>query len=119
MFALVAVMCLYLGINNIRKAFAADFSRWRAINYLLLISGVVLVLVGIACIFQAVKDHKEAGEKEKEKEEKEKQLSREQFFYDEEEAEKSAESNIVTGNAENEEYNSESVQHDEKEQSEL
>ena len=82
MFSLVALMCLYLGTSNISKALRQPFRQWASIHWMLAISGVLLILVGIACVWQAVKDAKERGEKAKEKEEKEARQRKRQFFYD-------------------------------------
>lgn len=86
MFSLVALLSLYIGSKNLRKAFyLRPFSQWTSINWLLLLTGIVLIIVGIACIFQALKDYKESQYNkaivEKEKSDKRKQ----EFFYDEEE----------------------------------
>ncbi len=85
MFSLVALMCLYIGVSNIRKAFSAPFSRWSAINWALAGTGVILLLLAAACIWQASKDYKQAKEKEAEKEREEKEKRRRQYFFDEEE----------------------------------
>ena len=84
MFSLVALMCLYLGTSNIRKAFATPFSRWANINWMLAVTGVFLVLTGIACLLQALKDYREKRDAAYEKQEKEKQQKKRQFFYDDE-----------------------------------
>ena len=83
MFSLVAIMCLYLGTGNISKAFRRPLSQWAASNYMLLVSGVLLILVGIACVWQAVRDYKERGEKIRQKKEDEEKARKRQFFYDE------------------------------------
>ena len=86
MFALVALMCLYLGGNNIRKAFIiAPFSQWEVINWMLFLMGIVLLLVGLRCIWQANKDYKEAQALKEEKRKAEKEKRKRQFFYDENE----------------------------------
>ncbi len=85
MFALVALLCLYRGGNNIRKAFTlAPFGRWELINWALAVTGILMLIVGVLCILQAMKDlkAKEAEIIEKEKAEKEKR--QQQFFFDEE-----------------------------------
>ena len=74
MFALVALMALYLGGRNIKNAFVlAPFGQWQFINWSLFIVGILMVLAGIACIWQAGKDYKakEAEMAEKERIEKE------------------------------------------------
>ena len=84
MFALVALMALYLGGRNIKNAFVlAPFAQWQFINWSLFIVGILMVLAGIACIWQASKDYraKEAEMAEKERIEKEKR--QQQFYYDE------------------------------------
>ena len=84
MFALVALMALYLGGRNIKNAFVlAPFGQWQFINWSLFIVGILMVLAGIACIWQASKDYraKEAEMAEKERIEKEKRQR--QFYYDE------------------------------------
>jgi uncharacterized membrane protein YqjE len=84
MFALVALMALYLGGRNIKNAFVlAPFGQWEFINWSLFIVGILMVLAGIACIWQAGKDYnaKEAELAEKERIEKEKRQR--QFYYDE------------------------------------
>lgn len=85
MFSLVALMCLYIGVNNIRKAFAAPLSRWNAMNCALAGTGIILLFLAVACIWQANKDYKQAKEKEAEKEREEKEKRRRQYFFDEEE----------------------------------
>lgn len=82
MFSLVAIMCLYLGTGNISKAFRRPLSQWAAIHYMLFVSGVLLILVGIACVWQAVRDYKERGEKIRQKKENEEKARKRQFFYD-------------------------------------
>lgn len=87
MFSLVALMCLYLGTNNIRKAFVlAPFGQWQLINWSLFVTGIVLIPVGLLCIKQAVKDYKEAQRQKAEKEKAEKEKRQQQFFYDEEDS---------------------------------
>ena len=84
MFALVALMALYLGVRNIKNAFAlAPFGQWQFINWSLFAVGILMVVAGIACVWQANKDYqvKQAEQKEKDKLEVEKR--RQQFFYDE------------------------------------
>ena len=89
MFALVALMCLYLGIRNIRSAFRlAARSGWEKISILLLITGILLVALVIPCVLQANKDLKEKQKKAEElirEEEEKKKLRRDQFFYDDRE----------------------------------
>ena len=83
MFTIVALMALYLGARNIRNAFVlAPFGQWQFINWSLFVVGILMVLAGIACVWQANRDYqaKQAEMAEKEKEEKEKR--RQQFFYD-------------------------------------
>ncbi len=86
MFALVALLCLYMGGNNIKKAFMlAPFGQWAFINWALFVTGVLMLAAVIPCIMQANKELKEksaAIEKQKEAEKKKRQL---QFFFDEEE----------------------------------
>lgn len=84
MFSLVALMCLYIGVSNIRKAFARPVGRWRAINYALAVTGVLLLLLGAACVWQANKDYKQAKEQARQKERREKEKRRRQFFFDSE-----------------------------------
>ena len=84
MFSLVALMCLYLGTNNISKAFNRPFGSWQAINWMLAVSGLMLILVGIACIWQAIRDYTRRGKEKQAKEEAEKKARQRQFFYDEE-----------------------------------
>ena len=44
MFALVALLCLYLGINNVRNAFRlASENGWQRISVLLIITGIILL----------------------------------------------------------------------------
>ena len=86
MFALVALLCLHMGGNNIRKAFLlAPFGQWVFINWALFITGVLLLAAVIPCIKQANKEFREkTAEMEKQKE-AEKQKRKQQFFYDSEE----------------------------------
>ena len=84
MFSLVALMCLYLGTGNISKAFKQPFGRWAAIHWMLAVSGIMLILVGFACIWQATRDYKERGRKARAKAEAEKKARQRQFFYDDE-----------------------------------
>ncbi len=58
MFALVSLMSLYLGTSNILSAFRVPFSEFEAMNWLLLLTGVILIFVGLACMWQAVIDAK-------------------------------------------------------------
>ena len=86
MFLLVALMALYLGSNNIRKAFIlAPFGQWQGINWMLFIVGILMVLVGIACAWQASKDLKEKQEEKQAREKAERERRKRQFFYDDEE----------------------------------
>lgn len=89
MFALVALMCLYLGINNIRNAFRlAAEGGWRKISVMLLVTGVLLLALAIPCVLQANKDLKDAKKRAEEAmraEEEKKRLAHDQFFYDDEE----------------------------------
>ncbi|MBR4035584.1 MAG: hypothetical protein IKJ05_02480 [Oscillospiraceae bacterium] len=83
MFALVALMALYLGVRNIKNAFIiAPFGQWQFINWSLFMVGILMVLAGIACVWQANKDYqaKQAEKEEKEKLESEKR--KQQFYYD-------------------------------------
>ena len=73
MFALVALMALYLGARNIKNAFIiAPFGQWQFINWSLFVVGILMVLAGIACVWQASRDYKakEAEKQQKELEEK-------------------------------------------------
>ncbi|MBQ8604066.1 MAG: hypothetical protein IJ410_04400 [Oscillospiraceae bacterium] len=86
MFALVALLCLYAGGNNIKKAFAlAPFSRWEFINWALFGIGVLLLIVGVLCILQANKDLKERAAEAEKQQEAEKKKRQQEFFYDDEE----------------------------------
>ncbi len=85
MFRLVGLMALYLGGNNIRKAFVlAPFGQWQLINWMLFGVGILMLLVGAACVWQASKDYKTKQEELAAKEKAEKQQRQRQFFYDEE-----------------------------------
>ena len=84
MFALVALMALYLGGRNIKNAFVlAPFGQWQFINWSLFIVGILMVLAGIACIWQAGKDYKTKEAEMAEKERIEKEKRQRQFYYDE------------------------------------
>ena len=84
MFALVALMALYLGGRNIKNAFVlAPFGQWQFINRSLFIVGILMVLAGIACIWQASKDYKAKEAEMAEKERIEKEKRQRQFYYDE------------------------------------
>ena len=86
MFALVALLGFYAGTNNIRKAFAlAAQTGWGGLPVALLVLGVVLVLVGVRCVWQAMKDYKEKEKADAEKQAAEKEERQKQFFYDNEE----------------------------------
>lgn len=86
MFTLVALMALYLGARNIKNAFIlAPFSQWEFINWSLFVIGILMVLAGIACVWQACKDYKNREEELAEKERLEKEKRQQQFFYDESE----------------------------------
>ena len=84
MFALVALMALYLGGRNIKNAFVlAPFGQWQFINWSLFIVGILMVLAGIACIWQAGKDYKVKEAEMAETERIEKEKRQRQFYYDE------------------------------------
>ncbi len=86
MFALVALLCLYMGGNNIKKAFMlAPFGQWVFINWALFITGVLLLAAVIPCIRQASKELKEKTADIEKQKEAEKQKKKQQFFYDDEE----------------------------------
>ncbi len=59
MSVILAIMCFYYGTNNIISALKVPFSSFETINWLLLLTGVLLILVGIACTYQANKEYKE------------------------------------------------------------
>ena len=85
MFSLVALMCFYMGGNNIRKAFMlAPFGQWQLINWALFATGVVMIPVGFFCLKQAMKDYKEAQEKKEATAKAAKEKRQQQFFYDDE-----------------------------------
>ncbi|MBR5520668.1 MAG: hypothetical protein IKU54_01600 [Oscillospiraceae bacterium] len=85
MFSLVALLCLYMGGNNIRKAFAlAPFDQWAFINWALFITGIAMLAAVIPLIMQAMKDLKERNAQIEEKAKEEKKKRQRQFFYDEE-----------------------------------
>ena len=87
MFALVALMCFYIGGNNIRKAFMlAPFGQWAFINWSLFATGLALVPVGFFCVKQAIKDYRENQRQKAEKEKAEKAKRQQQFFYDDEDS---------------------------------
>jgi len=87
MFALVALLCLYMGGNNIKKAFMlAPFGQWAFINWALFITGVLLLAAVIPCIKQANKELKEKSADIEKQKESEKQKRKQQFFYDDEDA---------------------------------
>ncbi len=86
MFSLVALLCFYAGINNIVKAFKlAPFGMWTGLNWLLLLLGAVLVVVGAACVWQANKDFQEKKKADTEKHLFEKEKRQRQYYYDEKE----------------------------------
>lgn len=85
MFLIVGLMALYLGGNNIKKAFAlAPFGQWQAISWMLFVVGILMVLVGLACAWQANRDYKARQAELEEKEKAEKERRKQQFFYDDE-----------------------------------
>ena len=84
MFALVALMALYLGVRNIKNAFViAPFGQWHFINWSLIVVGILMVLAGIACVWQASKDYKAKQAEAEEKEKQEKARRQRQFYFDE------------------------------------
>ena len=84
MFALVALLCLYAGINNIKKAFIlAPFGQWVFINWALFVTGIAMLAVVIPCIMQATKELKEKRAQLEQKQAEEKKKRQQQFFYDE------------------------------------
>ena len=89
MFGLVALLCLYLGINNVKNAFRlASENGWQRISTLLIVTGIALLCLVIPCVIQATKDLKAAKEivdNVDKEEEKKKKLQHDQFFYDDEE----------------------------------
>ena len=88
MFALVALMALYLGARNIKNAFIlAPFGQWQFINWSLFLVGLLMVLAGIACVWQASKYYKEKEAEKAEKERLEKEKRQQQFFFDEQDIE--------------------------------
>ena len=88
MFALVALMALYLGARNIKNAFIlAPFGQWQFINWSLFLVGLLMVLAGIACVWQASKDYKTKEAEKAEKERLEKEKRQQQFFFDEQDIE--------------------------------
>ncbi len=56
---LLAILCLYYGTNNILSAFKVPFSEFEVVHWLLLLTGVLLILFGIACTLLATKEYKE------------------------------------------------------------
>ncbi len=86
MFSLIALLSLYVGSKNLRKAFyLRPFSQWTYINWLLLLTGMILIVLGVICVYQSLKDYKDA-QKEKEITQKEESDKRKkEFFYDNEE----------------------------------
>ena len=88
MFALVALMALYLGARNIKNAFIlAPFGQWQFINWSLFLVGLLMVLAGIACVWQASKYYKAKEAEKAEKERLEKEKRQQQFFFDEQDIE--------------------------------
>lgn len=86
MFALVALLCLYAGINNIKKAFIlAPFGQWAFINWSLFFTGVAMLAVVVPCVLQATKDLKEKRAQLEQQQTEEKRKKQQQFFYDESE----------------------------------
>ena len=84
MFALVALMALYLGVRNIKNAFAlAPIGQWQFINWSLFVVGLFMVAAGVACVWQASRDYKAKEAEKAEKERLEKEKRQQQFFYDE------------------------------------
>ena len=83
MFALVALMALYLGVRNIKNAFAiAPIGQWQFINWSLFLVGLLMVLAGIACVWQASRDYKAKEAEREEKERLEKEKRQQQFYFD-------------------------------------
>ncbi len=62
---IIAVLCFYYGTNNIIAAFDVPFSSFETIHWLLLITGILLILFGIASTYQAVLDFKERENQKK------------------------------------------------------
>ena len=88
MFALVALMALYLGARNIKNAFIlAPFGQWQVINWSLFVVGILMVAAGIACVWQASRDYKAKEAEKEEKERLEKEKRQQQFFFDEQDIE--------------------------------
>ena len=88
MFTLVALMALYLGVRNIKNAFAlAPIGQWQFINWSLFVVGLFMVAAGVACVWQASRDYKAKEAEKAEKERLEKEKRQQQFFFDDEPAE--------------------------------
>ena len=81
-------MALYLGARNIKNAFIlAPFGQWQFINWSLFLVGLLMVLAGIACVWQASKDYKAKEAEKAEKERLEKEKRQQQFYFDDEKEE--------------------------------
>lgn len=86
MFAIVALLCLYLGGNNIRKAFAlATFSQWKAINWMLLVTGIAMFCLVPFLLRQAIRDYNLAKEDALAKEKRAEEKKKRQYMLDDSE----------------------------------
>ncbi len=56
---ILAILCFYYGSNNIIAAFQVSLSDFEVINWLLLLTGVGLVVFGFACTYLAIQDNKQ------------------------------------------------------------
>lgn len=83
MFALVALLCLYMATGNMTKAFAVPFSQWETINWSLFLTAVPLFLTAGICTWQAVKDFNKAKAAAQEKKDQEISARKAQYLFDE------------------------------------
>lgn len=61
--ALVALLCLYMGGNNVKKAFVlAPFGSWTFINWALLVTGVAMLALVYPLVKKAINDYNAAKE---------------------------------------------------------
>lgn len=85
-FAFVGLCRLYLGVNNVRKAFRlAPFSQWAAINWMLAVVGAVLIAIVIPCIYMSNKLLKEKKAADVEESARLIEKKRSEYTYDREE----------------------------------
>lgn len=85
-YGLVALLCLYLGGSNLKKAFIlAPFSQWEFINWSLFATGAVMLALVIPLVKSGIADLNKKKREDEERARREAEAKKKKYTLDNEE----------------------------------